>query len=91
MMDAVQCADHIHHALEEFNQSFPEHRHMKFRSRSQGGEARCASNHLIVGIYRVPQMQGVGRADVLLYFKCLAGAVPCERLRNFVSVFTWEM
>ena len=26
-------------------------------------------------------MQGVGRADVHLYFKCLADAVPCERLR----------
>ena len=25
-------------------------------------------------------MQGVGRADGLLYFKCLADAVPCERL-----------
>jgi len=25
-------------------------------------------------------MQGVGRADDLLYFKCLADAVPCERL-----------
>jgi len=31
---------------------------------------RCASNHLIVSVYRVPQMQGVGRADVLSYFKC---------------------
>jgi hypothetical protein len=25
-------------------------------------------------------MQGVGRADGLSYFKCLADAVPCERL-----------
>jgi hypothetical protein len=25
-------------------------------------------------------MQGVGYADVLLYLKCLADAVPCERL-----------
>ena len=35
---------------------------------------------LVVSVYRVPQMQGVGRADDLLYFKCLADAVPCERL-----------
>jgi len=25
---------------------------------------------LIVSVYRVPQMQGVGHADVILYFKC---------------------
>jgi len=31
---------------------------------------RCASKHLIVSVYRVAQMQGVGSADVLLYFKC---------------------
>ena len=37
--------------------------------RSQGCKVRCASNHLIVSVYRVPQMQGVGCADVLLYFK----------------------
>jgi len=37
---------------------------------SQGFKVRCASNHLIVSVYRVPQMHGVGRADVLLYFKC---------------------
>jgi hypothetical protein len=43
---------------------------LKFRNRSQGCKVRCASNHLIVNVYRVPQMQGVGRADVLLYFKC---------------------
>ncbi len=41
-----------------------------FCNRSQGCRVRCASNHLIVSVYRVPQMQGVGRADVLLYFKC---------------------
>ena len=28
-------------------------------------------------------MQGVGRADDLLYFKCLADAVPRERLQVF--------
>ena len=42
----------------------------KIRNRSQGCKVRCASNHQIVGVYRLPQMQGVGRADVLLYFKC---------------------
>ena len=31
---------------------------------------RCASNHLIVSVHRVPHMQGVGCADDLLYFKC---------------------
>jgi hypothetical protein len=40
------------------------------RNRSQGCKVRCASNHLIVRVYRVLQMQGVGRVDVLLYFKC---------------------
>jgi len=42
---------------------------LKFHNRLQGCKVRCASNHLIVSVYRVPQMQGVGRADVLLYFK----------------------
>jgi hypothetical protein len=32
-------------------------------------------------------MQGVGHADVLLYFKCLADAVPCERSPNYE--FKW--
>jgi hypothetical protein len=41
-----------------------------FCNRSQGCKVRCASNQLIVSVYRVPQMQGVGRAGVLLYFKC---------------------
>ncbi len=44
--------------------------YFKFCNRSQGCKVRCASNHLIVSVYRVPQMQGVGCADVLLYFKC---------------------
>ena len=42
----------------------------EFRNRSRGCKVRFASNHLIVSVYRVPQMQGVGHADVLLYFKC---------------------
>ena len=44
----------------------------KNSNRSQGCKVRCASNHLIVSGYKVPQVQGVGRADVLLYFKCPA-------------------
>jgi len=39
-------------------------------NRSQVCKFRCPSNHLIVSVYRVPQMRGVGRADVLLHFKC---------------------
>ena len=38
-------------------------------NRSKGYKVLCASNQLIVGVYRVLQMQGVGCADVLLYFK----------------------
>jgi hypothetical protein len=53
--------------------------------RVQGCKVRCAKNHLIVSVYRAPQMQGFGRADVLLYFKCLADAVPCERLHVTVQ------
>ena len=30
-LDAVQCADRIHMALEELNSGFPEHRHLRFR------------------------------------------------------------
>ena len=30
-LDAVQCADRIHKALEELNRGFPEHRHLRFR------------------------------------------------------------
>jgi len=41
-----------------------------FFNRSQVCKVRCPSNHLIVSVYRVPQMRGVGRADVLLHFKC---------------------
>ena len=40
-----------------------------FYMRSQGYKVGCASNHLIVSVYRVLQMQGVGCADVHLYFK----------------------
>jgi hypothetical protein len=36
---------------------------------SQGCKVRCTLNHLMVSVYWVPQMQGVGRADDLLYFK----------------------
>jgi class 3 adenylate cyclase len=28
-LDAVQCADHIHHALENLNRSCPKHRHLE--------------------------------------------------------------
>jgi hypothetical protein len=38
--------------------------------RSQFCKVRCASNHLIVSVYLVTQVQGVGRADDLSYFKC---------------------
>ncbi len=37
---------------------------------SQYRNLQCASDRRIVSVYRVPQMQCVGRADVLLYFKC---------------------
>ena len=61
--------------------SFPNEPGFSWRNnRSQGCKVRCASNHLVVSVYRVTQMQGVGRADDLLYFKCLSDAVPCERL-----------
>lgn len=30
-MDAVQCADRIHHALKELNRNVPKHRHLEFR------------------------------------------------------------
>ena len=30
-LDAVQCADRIHKALDELNRGFPEHRHLEFR------------------------------------------------------------
>ncbi len=36
----------------------------------QDCKGHFASTHLIVSVYRVPQMQGVGRAGVLLYVKC---------------------
>ena len=43
---------------------------IKIFNHSQDCKVRWASNHLIVSVYRVPQMQGVGHAGVLLYFKC---------------------
>jgi hypothetical protein len=51
--------------------SFPNEPGFSWRNnRSQGCKVRCASNHLIVGVYSVVMLQGVWRADVLLYFKC---------------------
>jgi hypothetical protein len=53
-----------------------------------GSKFRCASNHLIVSGYRVPQMQSVGCVDVLC-FKVpdnKADAIPCERLRPFNQI-----
>ena len=44
-------------------------RNHRMGNRSQGYKVLCASNQLIVSVYRVLQMQGVGCADVLLYFK----------------------
>ena len=55
---------------------------------SQGCNVQCATSHLIVSVYRVPQMQGVGRADDLLYFMCLADAVPCEGLLRQENVMS---
>ena len=46
---------------------------------------RYASDHLIVSVYRVPQTQGLGNADDLLYFKCpkkKTDAMSCERLQK---------
>ena len=64
--------------------SFPNEPGFSWRNnRSQGFKVRCASNNLIVSVYRVPQMQGVGCADVLLVLQVpdnKADAVPCERL-----------
>jgi len=37
---------------------------------SQGCKVRCNSSNQKVSVCSVPQVQGVGRADVLLYFKC---------------------
>jgi hypothetical protein len=39
-------------------------------NRSQDYKVRWASNYVNVRVYRVPQMQGVGHADVTLWFKC---------------------
>jgi hypothetical protein len=41
----------------------------------------CFKN-LIVSAHREPKMQGVERANVLSYFKCLADAVPGDRLQE---------
>ena len=49
-------------------------------------DAVPCERHLIVSVYRVPQMQGVGRADVLLYFKCPTTKqmrCPVNAYRNF--------
>jgi hypothetical protein len=53
--------------------------------RLQGCRVRCASNHLIVSVYRVPQMQGVGRASIFFTYsdQIKAYAVPWERLLSF--------
>jgi adenylate cyclase len=45
-LDAVQCADQIHHAVEELNQSFPEHRHMKFRIGIHLGDVTTDGDHI---------------------------------------------
>ena len=79
-----------------------------WHNRSKGCKVRWASNHVIVSIYRVPprwnrlhisrgrQMQGVGSADVLLYFKypptkqmwCLVNAYLLTRWR--ITISPWQ-
>ena len=57
-----------------------------FLNGSLGCKVRCASNQLIVSVYRVLQMQGVGvrrRTFVLQVPDNKADAVPCERLPFF--------
>ena len=41
-----------------------------YRDRSQGCKILCSSNHLIVSVYRASRMQGAGRANDPLYFRC---------------------
>ena len=48
----------------------PKEKWLIFANRSQVFKFRYASNQMFVSVYRVPQMQGVGHADVLSYFKC---------------------
>jgi len=62
----------------------------KLLNRSQGCKVRRASDHLIVSVYRVPQMQGVGCADVLLYFKCsTTQQMPCSVNAYQTTVTYW--
>jgi hypothetical protein len=47
----------------------------------------------IFSVYRVPQMQGVGRADVLLYFKCPTTKqmrCPVNAYDFFVNPTAWD-
>jgi len=50
----------------------PHHNHQRFESLHPftGLQSLKRFKPLTVSVYRVPQMQGVGRTDDFLYFKC---------------------
>jgi hypothetical protein len=43
---------------------------MALRNHSQGRKLQCASSHVIVSGYSVPQMRDLRRADILSHFEC---------------------
>ena len=45
-LDAVQCADQIHHVLEQLNRSFPEHCHLEFRIGIHLGDVTTDGDHI---------------------------------------------
>jgi adenylate cyclase len=82
-LDAVQCADHIHHALEEFNQSFPEHRHMKFRIGIHLGDVTTDGDHIYGdGVNIAARLESLARPGGIcisdMVFRQVQGKVEME-------------
>ena len=82
-LDAVQCADQIHHTLEEFNQSFPEHRHMKFRIGIHLGDVTTDGDHIYGdGVNIAARLKSLARPGGIcisdMVFRQIQGKVEME-------------
>ena len=62
-LDAVQCADRIHKALEELNRGFPEHRHLRFRIGVHLGDVTADDDRIYGGGVNI-----AARLESLVYF-----------------------
>jgi adenylate cyclase len=82
-LDAVQCADQIHHAIEELNHSFPEHRPMKFRIGIHLGDVTTDGDHIYGdGVNIAARLESLARPGGIcisdMVFRQIQGKVSLE-------------